>query len=151
MFSGPADNREESREGPRMASPPTSGPGLLVVAIDDDPLVLGFYQATLGGMGVRVETSTDPARALDLVASHTPALVILDLTMPEVGGMEVLRRIKERDPQTRVAIATGNYSIETAVEAIQQGALDYICKPVSLAKLRDLVTTVRSLAEQEER
>ena len=124
---------------------------LAIIAIDDDPGILKFYQTVMSGMGVRFESSTDPRRALDLVVAHHPSLVILDLTMPGTDGMELLRRIKSRDPQTRVVMITGNYTIETAVKAIQEGAIDYLCKPVTAEKLRELVTRVRSPMNQEER
>lgn len=124
---------------------------LVIVAIDDDPGILGFYRATMVGMGVRFESSTDPWQTLDLVAAHDPSLVILDLTMPGIDGMELLHRIKSRDPQTRVVMITGSYTIETAVKAIQEGAIDYVCKPVTAQKVRELVTRVRTLVTQEER
>ncbi len=124
---------------------------LAIVAIDDDPGILGFYQTVMSGMGVRFESSTDPRQALDLVVTHDPSLVILDLTMPGIDGMELLRRIKDSDAQTRVVMITGNYTIDTAVKAIQEGAIDYVCKPVRAEQLREMVTRVRSLVSQEER
>ncbi len=65
--------------------------------------------------------------------------------------MELLHRIKRFDAQTRVVMITGNYTIDTAVKAIQEGAIDYVCKPVSAHKLRELVTRVRNLVAREER
>jgi DNA-binding NtrC family response regulator len=124
---------------------------LVILAIDDDPGILGFYTAVMNGMGVRLESSTDPRQAMDLVAAHDPSLVILDLTMPGIDGMELLHRIKNRDAQTRVVMITGSYTIDTAVKAIQDGAIDYVCKPVTAEKLRELVTRVQSQVIQEER
>jgi DNA-binding NtrC family response regulator len=124
---------------------------LVILAIDDDPGILGFYQAALGALGVQLVSSTDPKQALDLIAAHNPNLVILDLTMPEINGMDLLNQIKSRDPQTRVVMITGNYAIDTAIKAIQQGAIDYVCKPVSAEKLQELVSRVRTLLSQEER
>ena len=80
---------------------------------------------------MRLETSTDSTVGLELVGSLNPDLTLLDLSMPGIGGMEVLQRIRQRDPEARVVMITGNYSIETAVMAIQAGAADYVCKPVS--------------------
>lgn len=126
-------------------------PPLVIVAIDDDPGILGFYRAVLSGMGVRFESSTDPWQTLDLIKAFDPNLVILDLTMPGIDGMELLRRIKSRDPQMRVVMITGSYTIETAVKAIQEGAIDYVCKPVTSQKLREIATRVQNLVAQEER
>jgi len=72
---------------------------------------------------VRFESSTDPRQTLDLVANLEPSLVILDLTMPGINGMELLRQIKDRDPHTRVAMITGNYTIDTALKAIKMARL----------------------------
>ena len=127
------------------------GHSLVILAIDDDPGMLKFYQGVMNRMGVHFESSTDPRQAMDLVAAHDPGLVILDLAMPGVNGMDLLHQIKNRDPQTRVAVVTGNYTIDTAVKAIQEGAIDYVCKPVSLGKVQELVTRVRSMVAKEER
>ena len=140
-----------AREGWGAGNTASRNRSLMVLAIDDDPGILGFYQSVMTSMGVRFEGSTDPERALDLVAVHNPSLVILDLIMPTTRGMELFRRIRSRAPQTRVAIITGNYTIETAVKAVQEGAIEYICKPVTAEKLRELVTRVRSLETQAER
>jgi DNA-binding NtrC family response regulator len=142
---------EGGREGLAAANSAEQNHRLVIVAIDDDPDILGFYQAVMSGMGVRFESSTDPRQALDLIAKQDPDLVILDLTMPGIDGMELLHRIKSHDPQTRVVMITGNYAIDSAVKAIQEGAIDYVCKPVTAEKLRELVTRVRSLVTQEER
>jgi len=118
---------------------------LLVVAIDDDASLLSLYQASLEGAGVRVEGATDAARGLELVEELNPDLVFVDLVMPGMNGMEVLRRIRQLNGRTQVVMVTGNYSIETAVEAIREGATDYICKPIGPAKLREIVEQVRSV------
>jgi DNA-binding NtrC family response regulator len=144
----PAPTESEDGGGPKSAAQDAP---LVIVAIDDDPGILGFYQKVMSIAGVRFEGSTDPRQALDLVVAHDPSLVILDLTMPGINGMELLHQIKNRDPRTRVAMITGYYTIDTALKAIQEGAIDYICKPVSAEKLLELVTRVRSLVTQEER
>jgi DNA-binding NtrC family response regulator len=124
---------------------------LRVVAIDDESSMLDFYQAALSGPGVALERSADPARGLELVRQVDPDLVLLDLTMPEMDGLEVLRQIAARAYRARVIMVTGNYSIETAVKAIQEGAADYVCKPLSVEKLRALVEQARQLVVREER
>ena len=78
------------REGSGAGNSAEQNHPLVVVAIDDDPGILGFYQTVMSGMGMRFESSTDPRQALDLVATHDPSLVILDLTMPGIDGMELL-------------------------------------------------------------
>ncbi|MBZ5672463.1 MAG: sigma-54 dependent transcriptional regulator [Acidobacteriia bacterium] len=134
--------------GSRNASQPSSQ--LVILAIDDDPEILKFYELALAKEGVRVEGSADPHYGLELVGALNPGLVLLDLTMPGIDGLEVLHRIRERDPLTRVVMVTGNYSIETAVKAIQEGAADYVCKPVSVEKLRALIEEARKLVNLDQ-
>ena len=116
---------------------------LVILAIDDDPRTLTFYKAAFASENVRLEGSVDPSEGLRLVETLNPDLILLDLTMPGIDGMEALRRIRRRDPEARVVIVTGNYSIESAVEAIQAGASDYVCKPVDVEKLRRCLQETR--------
>jgi DNA-binding NtrC family response regulator len=122
---------------------------LLVLAIDDESSMLGLYKSVLSSEAVRFESTTDSALGLELHGSLNPDLTLLDLSMPGMDGMEVLERIRQRDPEARVIMITGNYSIETAVTAIQAGASDYVCKPISPERLRQLVRNIRKLVEHD--
>ncbi len=124
---------------------------ICVVGIDDDASILDFYKSVLGSLGVHYESSEDPTGGLELVERFDPALVLLDLNMAGMDGLEVLEHIRARNLQTQVVMITGNYSIETAVEAIRKGATDYVCKPVSIEKLRSLVEQARLAAHQFQR
>jgi DNA-binding NtrC family response regulator len=113
--------------GPRSeanASTQNAGSHLVVLAIDDDLGMLRFYEAALAKEGVRVEGAPDPHRGLEMLQALDPHLILLDLTMPGIDGMEVLHRIRDRNDLARVVMVTGNYSIETAVKAIQEGAAE---------------------------
>ncbi len=145
-------------EGPAPTSAAASAPGegpsasvLRVVAIDDDPGMLDFYQAVLGRLNVHLQCAQDPVTGLELTEQFDPDLVLLDLTMPNIDGIEVLHRIKSRDSSIHVVMVTGQYSIDTAVQAIREGAADYVCKPVDLATMRAVVDRARELALQTER
>ena len=118
-------------------------PLLVILAIDDDPGMLKFYKAALAGERVRVESAADPLHGVELVETLNPDLILLDLTMPGIDGMEALRRIRLSDPETRVVMITGDYSIESAVKAIQAGAADYVCKPISPEKVCKIVEETR--------
>ena len=124
-------------------TPGQPAPPLVILAIDDDPGMLRFYKATLANEDVRVESSTDPVQGVELVESLNPDLILLDLTMPGIDGVEALRRIRLRDPEARVVMITGDYSIESAIKAIQAGATDYVCKPISPEKVRKIVQETR--------
>jgi DNA-binding NtrC family response regulator len=107
-----------------------------LVAIDDDPAALELIREALSQEGVEILTAADAADGLELVSRHHPEIVLLDLLMPGIEGMELLDRIVETSPTTDVILITGKYSTDSAVEAIQKGASDYITKPVSIDDLR---------------
>jgi len=116
---------------------------LVILAIDDDPGMLRFYNVALADERVRVESLTDPLLAVELMEALNPDLILLDLTMPGIDGMETLRRIRLRDAEVPVVMITGDYSIESAVKAIQAGATDYLCKPVTPEKVCNIVQEAR--------
>ena len=120
---------------------------LVILAIDDDPGMLRFYEVALADEHVRVESLTDPLHAVEAAEALNPDLILLDLTMPGIDGMETLRRIRLRDLEVPVVMITADYSIESAVKAIQAGATDYVCKPVTPEKLCKIVQETREQVE----
>jgi DNA-binding NtrC family response regulator len=117
---------------------------LRVVAIDDDQQHLKFIATLLSQDSVVVFTSADSQTGLGLVRDKHPQLVIADLVMPGMGGMDLLEKIIDFDPATEVILLTGHYSAESAVEAIQKGACDYLTKPVQADKLQERVESLLS-------
>src|SRR5947208_4645864 len=115
---------------------------LRVVAIDDDEQHLKFIATSLSRQNVVVSTSGSPRDGLELVRKEHPHLVLSDLMMPEMSGMDLLERILEFDPGTEIILLTGQYSTESAVEAIQKGAADYLTKPVDMEKLEQRVESL---------
>jgi DNA-binding NtrC family response regulator len=124
---------------------------ILLLAIDDDPQSLEFVKDALAQENLEILTTTDPELGLELVLRRHPQIVLLDLMMPKIGGMELLERILEVDPGTNVMLMTGHYSTEAAVEAIQKGAYDYLNKPLSVDKLRQRVDQLIAEARQRRR
>lgn len=112
-----------------------------LLAIDDDPENLELISECLGDLA-KVVTATSPKAGLELFAQLRPRIVLLDLIMPEMNGMEVLEKIVGMDPGTDVILVTSHYSTDSAVEAIQKGACDYLTKPLEIAKLRERITTL---------
>lgn len=108
----------------------------VLLAIDDDPQSLALIAAALKLYDIEVLTAEDPAAGLELVRQRRPQIVLVDLMMPGMSGMEVLDRIVEADPAIDVILMTAYYSTESAVEAIQKGACDYLNKPLAIDKLR---------------
>ena len=74
--------------------------------------------------------------------------MLVDLRMPDVGGLDVLRAIRDIDPRCQVILMTGYASVDTAVEAIKLGAIDYLSKPLDFARLEQLLTGVRDEIER---
>jgi len=110
-----------------------------LVTVDDDPLVLDFIKSALSQPGLEILRCTDPAQAWDLIRGTHPDIVILDLLMPDISGMELLEQIIEWDSAIEVVLLSSEYSTERAVEAIQKGACDYLTKPISVAVLRERI------------
>ena len=117
-----------------MAGPP--GFAVKIGVIDDDPQCLELVRETLTQEGLEIRTAGGADSGIELVALHRPHIVLLDLILPNVNGMELLERILEVSPETDVILLTGHYSTESAVEAIKKGASDYLTKPVSIVELR---------------
>ena len=118
----------------------TAGPNSVkVVVIDDNPRSLEFLSEALKQENVHIFTAATPDEGIDLVYTHRPEIVLTDLVMPGMSGLDVLARIMEFDPAIDVILMTAHYTSDTAVEAIRKGAADYLNKPISLPVLRERV------------
>ncbi len=98
-----------------------------------------MLSAALRQEGLEILTASDPEEGIDLVYNKHPQIVLTDLVMPKVSGMDVLERVIEFDPSIDVILMTAHYSTESAVEAIKKGASDYLNKPVSIGTLRERI------------
>lgn len=107
-----------------------------MLAIDDETEVLGLIQATLAEMDLDIRTAVTAAAGWELFCKLRPAIVIVDLRLPDQNGMELLQRMIAFDPSADVVLLTGYYSTSSAVEAIQKGACDYLEKPFQIERLR---------------
>jgi two-component system response regulator HydG len=110
-----------------------------ILIIDDEETMRDSCRQTLFRDGHRVEAAEDGSKGLALLEAESFDLVILDLKMPGLGGMEVLKRIKEDDPESVVIVITGYATIESAVQAMKSGAYDFIPKPFTPDSLRAIV------------
>jgi len=128
----------------------TKSPISLVI-IDDNPGSLEMLSSALAHQGLEIFTASDPHEGLDLVYSKHPQIVLTDLVMPNMSGLEVLERVMEFDPGIDVVLMTAHYTTESAVEAIKKGASDYLNKPVSIAILRERISKLVSDAVRRQR
>jgi two-component system NtrC family response regulator/two-component system response regulator AtoC len=112
-----------------------------ILVVDDDEDVQGLIEKHLTNKGFEVVTAYDGEQALALIDRVTFDLVITDLKMPKFDGMEVLRRVKEKNRDTEVVILTGHGTMDTAIEALRDGgAFDYLQKPLYNIKQLSFVT-----------
>jgi DNA-binding NtrC family response regulator len=119
-------------------------PQLLVV--DDDRSILTLVGSIAQAEGFEVGTTIDGANAMQLLRRRAADLVLLDLRMPGLTGLETLRAIRDINPQSRVVLMSGHATIDSAIEAVKLGAMDYLTKPFDLQRLRSLLASVRDEA-----
>ena len=110
-----------------------------ILIVEDDRPQADAVAEALTRIGHSCVVVTEPQRALEVLEDDSFDLVITDLVMHDVTGMDILREARRIDPAAEVIMITGHGTIETAVEAIREGASDYITKPLNLSELRDRV------------
>lgn len=110
-----------------------------VLVVDDEGDIRASLRGVLGDEGLRVLEAADGRQALALVRTERPELVLLDVWMPEVDGIELLRRLQEEPERPQVIMISGHGNIETAVQATKLGAFDFIEKPFSIDALLGVV------------
>ncbi|MDA8134732.1 MAG: response regulator [Desulfobacteraceae bacterium] len=113
-----------------------------ILIVDDEKNIRLTMSHSLEPLGIPIRTAVNGEEALQMLGEQPSGLVFLDLKMPGMDGMEVLRRIKNHWPKIRVIIITAHGTIESAVEAMKLGAVDFIQKPFSPGEIRDLATLV---------
>ena len=116
------------------------------LVIDDDPITLDLFQFQLNSQGFDVATAESGSKGLELIRQQDFDVVLTDLNLPDINGIEMVRRSREIRPSTEVIVVTGDDSTERAVEAIRERAFDYIVKPVDFDKL---FTVVRNAFERK--
>lgn len=116
-------------------------PVLLVV--DDDVAVREMLERFGRRLGFEVEVRSGGRQTLDWLTTRRADVALIDLQMPEVDGLAVLRAIRDAQPECQVVLMTGYGTIDTAIEAVKLGALDYVSKPLPLDRLKALLTSAR--------
>ena len=106
-----------------------------IMIIDDEPSILKSLSGLLTDEGFEVITATNGYEGLKRIEEESPDLVLLDIWMPGIDGIETLKEIKKSNPSIQVIIITGHGNIETAVRATKLGAFDLIEKPLSIDKV----------------
>jgi len=112
---------------------------LSVLLLDDEPIVGRRLGPALAKIGCDVEAFEDPKKALDRIDQKVFDVVVTDIRMGEIDGMQVLDRVRAASPRTRVILITGYAMMELAREAMERGAFDFISKPFKAKDLREVV------------
>jgi DNA-binding NtrC family response regulator len=134
-----------------MSAPSDSNAGISLVIIDDNLGSLEMLAGALKREGLDIFTASDPQQGLDLIYAKHPQVVLTDLVMPGLSGMDILERTVSFDPSIDVVLLTAHYTTETAVEAIRKGAADYLNKPAPIATLRERIGKFVTEAERRRR
>jgi DNA-binding response OmpR family regulator len=121
-----------------------TGDSKRVLIVDDEPNVRLVFRTALDAVGYTVTEAEDGPSALEWLAGSKADLVLLDLQMPGLGGMEVLRRLRDSGNDVPVVIVTAHGSIPDAVQAMKLGAIDFLTKPLNPEPLRHVVASVIS-------
>ena len=113
--------------------------GERVLVIDDERSVLMVLEGMLSRRGFRVQVASGGASGIVAIEKFNPAIVLLDLGLPDMDGMEVLREIRASHPEIQVLILTANDSLANAIESIKLGAFHFVSKPYAAEELLSLI------------
>jgi DNA-binding NtrC family response regulator len=125
--------------------------GKRILVVEDEPDIRRILQLFLKEKGFLVKVADQPARALEILEQGPVDLILSDVRMPGMSGIELLRSLKERDPEIELVLMTAYSSVKDAVEAIRLGAADYVEKPIDFRRLERVMATVlekRSLKQR---
>ncbi len=115
-----------------------------VLLVDDEEEFVETLAERMRSRGMEVSTSNSGGDALELIDTEPYDVVILDLQMPGMDGIEALARIKRRRPNIQVVLLTGHATVEKGVEAMKRGALEFLEKPIDLSKLTEVIHQARA-------
>ena len=109
------------------------------LVVDDEPADLALLKGLLEKQGHEVLTAKTAQRGLDLVRREHPDVAILDILLPDENGLEVYSQMRALDGRLPIIFATASGSSNTAIEAMQLGALDYLTKPLNVAEVKKVI------------
>jgi DNA-binding NtrC family response regulator len=130
------------RGGQRRPALPIEVPAVQILIVDDDPAICDYMQTLLEKDGFAVKTMSDPTLVEDEIRQKTYHVIILDLMMPKMDGIEVLKRIRSIDSDIAVVMFTAHPNLDTAVASMKLDAVDYIKKPFNVDEFREVLARV---------
>lgn len=114
-----------------------------VLLVDDEEEFINSLAGRLEVRGLKVTGATRGAEAVELVGDQQFDIIVLDLAMPGMDGLETLQKIKEKDPDAEIIMLSGHGSLKSGIEAIKLGAEDFLEKPVDLRELIEKIAEAR--------
>ena len=115
----------------------------MLIVVDDEQGILDVVSRFARRAGFDVMACSGGREAIALLQTRHADVAMVDLRMPDIGGLDVIRAIREIDPRCQAVLMTGYATVDTAVEAIKLGAMDYLSKPLDFARLEQLLTAIR--------
>src|SRR5262249_21904324 len=138
-------SRDNSRGTTLMTTSP-SPPTLLV--IDGDPVILDAFQHVVAESAIKLLTASSGSEGLQLFARHRPGAVVLDPALPDLPGLNVFHRIRELDPGIPVIFLAQEGTAQATIEAVKQGAHDFLLKPLPILRMRELIASALQIGQQ---
>jgi DNA-binding NtrC family response regulator len=124
------------------------GEGLDILVLDDEPIVGERLKPALEKEGHTVEIFVDPNKALERISEKAFDIVVTDIRMDEMDGIQVLEKVSERSRRTKVIMITGYATLEVARESLTKGAFDFIAKPFKLKEMRAAIKKAEEALQQ---
>ncbi len=116
-----------------------------ILIIDDEQGILDVVSRSLGRLGYECTNFSDPVKAVDAYKAEDFNIVITDIRMPEMSGIDVLKAIKKQNPAAYVLLLTGYADVDNAIDAVNSGAYAFLRKPL---EIKELVDTIKSVEEE---
>ena len=113
-----------------------------ILIVDDDQDICQYMETMLGASGYDVHTISDPTTVVDAIRADEYHIVVVDLMMPQLGGIELIENIRRVDSDVAIVISTGYPSVDTAVDALKLSVSDYVRKPFDIDEFRDTLSDV---------
>ena len=126
------------------------GNQLDILVLDDEPIVGERLKPALEKAGHRVEIFVDPVRALERISEKIFDIVVTDIRMEEMDGIQVLEKVAEKSSRTKVIMITGYATLEVARESLTKGAFDFIAKPFKLREMRAAIAKAEEALKNED-
>lgn len=122
---------------------------LEILILDDEPLVGQRLKPNLEKEGHRVEIYVDPKEAIARLEEKEFDILVTDIRMKELDGMQILERVRAKSPRTKVIMITGYATLEVARESVTKGAFDFIAKPFRIGTIRDTIMKAAQVLKNE--